>query len=242
METTRPPLIEVTGLGYAVEGRCILDDVTIEARQRRIGIVGRNGSGKTTLARLLAGLVAPSEGTVRIDGCDMARDRRAALGMVGILFQNPDHQILFPTVGEELAFGLVQQGNRDADVRVREMLDRFGKGHWHDAAVHGLSQGQRQLVCLMAVLVMAPRVIVLDEPLSGLDIPTTRALQRYLDGLPQTLVHVSHDPTVLTGHDRVIWLEEGRIAGDGAPGQVLPAFTARMERIGADDDLTHLAG
>lgn len=85
------PLIDVQNAALMVDGRPLLDGITISTNARRIGIVGQNGSGKTTLARLLSGLVGPSKGTVRISGVDVAQDRQAALRTVGILFQNPDH-------------------------------------------------------------------------------------------------------------------------------------------------------
>lgn len=231
-------------MSLTIEGQGILHGVTLCGDQRRIGIVGRNGSGKSTLARVIAGLQAPDTGTVQICGVDVAKDRRAAIRTVGILFQNPDHQIIFPTVDEEIAFGLRQLGQSAAEAEdgTRAILARFGKGHWAGAAVHPLSQGQKQLLCLMAILAMRPRLIVLDEPLSGLDIPTRMQLMRYLDGAEAHLIHISHDPAVLARYDRVIWIADGRIAGDGAAGNVLEAFSADMQRLGGMDDISDLAG
>ncbi len=236
--------LTLKNVSLALEGRAILHGITIGASQRRIGIVGRNGSGKSTLARVIAGLQAPDNGEVRLFGVDVARDRRTAIRTVGILFQNPDHQIIFPTVDEEIAFGLTQLGQSKAEAAagVRDILRDFGKEHWQGAAVHPLSQGQKQLLCLMAILAMRPRLIVLDEPLSGLDIPTRMQLMRYLDGIDTHLVHISHDPATLAGYDRVIWIAEGRIARDGPARNVLDAYTADMERLGGMDDISDLAG
>lgn len=225
------------------DGRAILDGLTLTLDAPRIGIVGRNGSGKSTIARLITGLIAPDSGTVRVDGHDLATDRKAALRLVGMLFQNPDHQIIFPTVEEELAFGLTQMGQSKSDARAgaRQVLADFGRADWAARAVHTLSQGQRHLVCLMSVIAMAPRLIVLDEPFAGLDIPTTRALQRHLHARPESLIHISHDPAMLAGYDRVIWLEGGKLAADGPADAVLAEFRAEMERFGDDDDRTDLA-
>ncbi|MDF1727315.1 MAG: ABC transporter ATP-binding protein [Sulfitobacter sp.] len=237
------PLIELADLRFAPEGRAVLEGISLRTQAQRIGVVGRNGSGKSTLVRLVAGLEPGAEGQVRIGGVDPLSDRKGALGAVGILFQNPDHQIIFPTVEEELAFGLRQMGLGKAAVqeRVAATLDRFGRSHWTSAAIHQLSQGQRQLVCLMAVLAMAPKVILLDEPFSGLDIPTRLHLQRVLAGINATLVQVTHDPATVADHDLILWLEEGRIARQGPPDTVLPEYRARMEEIGGSDDFTHLA-
>lgn len=234
------PLISLQDVCFTPEGKRVLRDITLVANERRIGIVGRNGSGKTTLARVMAGLIAPDTGRVRIDGKDVGRDRKAALGCVGILFQNPDHQIIFPTVEEEIAFGLTQMG-RDAGAGVAQILQQFDKAHWAPAAIHQLSQGQRQLVCLMSVLAMAPKVIILDEPFAGLDIPTTLQLERVLASLDVVLVQITHSPNAVRGYDRVIWLEDGQVVQDGAAAPVLAGFTARMAQIGAGDDLSYLA-
>ncbi len=237
-------LIELTNISFAPNGVQVLHDVTLLASERRIGIVGRNGSGKTSLARILAGLVLPTSGEARIAGVDVAKDRKAALRHVGILFQNPDHQIIFPTVEEEISFGLTQlgQSNAEAAGNTATMLARFDRSHWAKAAIHQLSQGQRQLVCLMSILAMQPKLIMLDEPFAGLDIPTTLHLKRVLSQLEAHLIHITHDPTHLSGYDRVIWIDEGRIAQDGDAGLVIETFLARMQEFGVHDDFTHLAG
>lgn len=238
------PGIELSSASVRLGGRIVLDGLTLRLTEARIGVLGRNGSGKTTLLRLIAGLIAPDAGTVRVEGADPFADRKAALAALGILFQNPDHQILFPTVEEELAFGLLQQGlpASAAAARVAALLSSEGRAHWAKVPVSTLSQGQRHYLCLLSVLVMEPRTILLDEPLTGLDLPTQARLARRFAGLPQRLVTITHDPAVLAEADRVVWLEAGRVVADGAPVEVLPAFTAEMARIGAQDADADLAG
>lgn len=232
------------GAGYGVPGRVLLSGVSAHLSEARIGIVGRNGSGKTTLLRLLAGLVAPTAGRVRVDGIDPFTDRAGALARIGILFQNPDHQILFPVVEEELAFGLRQQGlgGPEALARARAVLAAQGRAHWAGAAVSTLSQGQRQMVCLMAVLAMGPATLLLDEPYAWLDLPGRLRLMRLLEGLPQRVVVISHDPEALAGMERVVWLEGGRVRRDGPAGAVLAEYADEMARQGAADADTDLAG
>ncbi len=225
---------------YARAERLIIPDLSLNLTEDRIGIVGRNGSGKSTLARLICGLAAPDQGQVRVDGIDVVKDRAKAIRSVGILFQNPDHQIIFPTVEEEIAFGITQLGETKQTARAaaHQVLARFGKQDWAERSIHAMSQGQRHLVCLMAVLVMQPRLIVLDEPYAGLDIPTTRLLNRYLRGLDQRLLHITHDPSALAGYDRVVWIESGQVQMDGPAEPVLDAFSEAMIKLGESDDFT----
>ena len=236
------PGFRLTGVSVQLGGKTVLSDLTLSLSEPRIGILGRNGSGKTTLLRLLAGLIPPTQGTLTLDGIDPARDRKAMLSRLGILFQNPDHQILFPTVEEELAFGLRQQGQTDTAARAaaRAVLANEGRAHWATASTATLSQGQRHWLCLQAVLMMAPATILLDEPFAGLDLPAQSRLTRRLAALPQRLITVTHDPASLSGADRILWLDDGRILQDGPPDAVLPAFTATMDRIARDDHDTAL--
>ena len=238
------PGIDLVSASVRLGGRLVLDNLSLRLTEGRIGILGRNGSGKTTLLRLMAGLIAPDNGAVRLEGFDPFTERKAALAAIGILFQNPDHQILFPTVEDELAFGLAQQGlpQKQALARATEALAVEGRSHWAKAPVTSLSQGQRHYLCLLSVLLMQPRTILLDEPLAGLDLPTQARLARRFAALPQRLVTITHDPATLGSADRVLWLERGRILADGPPAEVLPAFTAEMARIGARDADADLAG
>jgi biotin transport system ATP-binding protein len=234
--------ITLQDAGYTTGGKAILSGLTLALAESRIGIIGRNGSGKTTLLRLIAGLISPSTGAVQVDGIDPFKDRRGTLARLGILFQNPEHQILFPTVEEELAFGLRQQGMPQAQAlqAARDALAAEGRTQWSGAAVSTLSGGQKHWLCLQAILLMRPATILLDEPFAGLDLPSIARIQRRLDSLPQRLIIVSHDPAAVAHANRVIWLEGGRVQADGPPAEVLPAFTAEMARIGeadADADL-----
>jgi biotin transport system ATP-binding protein len=209
----------------------VIDGVSLDMPERRIGIIGANGSGKSTLARLIAGLIAPDDGTVRVNDVDVFKDRKGALETIGIIFQNPDHQIIFPTCVEEIAFGLIQQGlsRAEADKRARAILAKYDRGDWADRLAHHLSQGQRHFLCLISILAMTPNTIILDEPYAGLDLPTSLRLHRTLADLEQQVVMITHDPRVLADFDRIIWLDQGRVVGDGAADVILPKFNSEME-------------
>ncbi|MFV0492152.1 MAG: energy-coupling factor ABC transporter ATP-binding protein [Pseudorhodobacter sp.] len=234
--------IRLEGASIKLADRVVLQDITAHLTEKRIAILGRNGSGKTTLLRLMAGLVIPDAGVVRVEGIDPATERKAMLSRIGILFQNPDHQIIFPTVGEELAFGLIQQGRsrKEAEAEVERILAAENRSHWQRAPVTSLSYGQRQYLCLLAILAMKPGTILLDEPFAGLDIPTRTRLHRRIAALPQRVVAITHDPAEIEGYDRAIWIEEGRLRADNGAMDVIARFESEMKQLGhadADTDL-----
>ncbi len=226
-------IVRLEDAGFRSGERQCVGPVTLEFRERRVGIVGRNGAGKSTMLRLLAGLDSPTEGRVVVHGRNPASERSWAVGKIGMIFQNPDQQIIFPTVEEELAFGLRQLGQSRNAARqaVREYLEMHGRADWALQQCHSLSQGQRHFLCLLAVLLMKPDILLLDEPFSGLDLPTSTWLKRELQDVGQQVILATHDMELLRSCDRVIWLEHGRMAGDGLPGEVLPVYVEAMERL-----------
>ena len=225
--------ISITDVSYQINDTAILRSVSFQSVAKRIAILGRNGSGKSTLSRLICGLDRPNQGVIRVNDIDVYKDRRAALNTVGMIFQNPDHQIIFPTVIEEMVFGLTQMGvdKPAADQRAMSYLSKFGKSDWRDRAISTLSQGQKKLLCLMAILAMEPKVIILDEPLAALDIPTQRQLTTILQSLHQTLIYITHDTGPIQNYDVAIWLEQGQVVETGSPDTVVPRFIDEMTRI-----------
>ena len=227
-------------MNHDLNDKPFFKDLSLRLTEKRIGLIGRNGSGKSTLARMISGLIEPASGSVLVHGVDIAKDRRKAIETIGLIFQNPDHQIIFPTVEEEVAFGLESlSGNRkEARKAARAFLESFGRLDWAERGTFSLSQGQRHLVCLMAVLAMQPKAVLLDEPFAGLDWPTTRRLYHWLDELEQQIVLVTHDIDHLESYDRILWLEKGTVIGDGRPADILPVYREQMERLVFVDDET----
>lgn len=207
----------------------LFEGLTLDLRERRIGVLGDNGAGKSSFLRLLNGLLKPTAGHVTVEGLDTVQDRAALPSKIGFVFQNVDHQIVFPTVLEEVSFGLREQGldARAADARAREELQRHGCGDWVETAVHELSEGQKQRLCIIAIVAMNPAVLVLDEPFSSLDLPTRLALTDVLRDLPQRIVLASHDLDLLAQMDRVLWFERGCLRADGRPDAILAAYRAQ---------------
>nr|WP_321461390.1 ABC transporter ATP-binding protein [uncultured Cohaesibacter sp.] len=231
--------ISISNLSHSIGEKSLFSDFSLSLQEHRIGLIGRNGSGKSTLSRIMCGLIEPKVGDVRVNGVDVFKDRAAAIATIGIIFQNPDHQIIFPSVEEEIAFGLESLlGSRKlAREKARAFLEDFGLLSWAERGTDALSQGQRHLVCLMSVLAMEPGVIVLDEPFAGLDLPTSRKLFARLERLEQQLVLVTHDFEHLKQFDRIIWIEHGQLVQDGRPDEVLPAYREAMEKLAIADDI-----
>lgn len=223
-------MIELINVALDRRGRRVLSGLDLTLTERRIGIVGANGSGKSSFARLLNGLLKPSEGTVRVFGTDTVADPKAARRHVGFLFQNPDHQIVYPTVAEDLAFGLKNRELSKGEIapRVEATLTRFGLSGFGERLVHELSGGERQLVALAGIMVLEPRLLVLDEPTTLLDLRNKRRIAQAIDALAQRAIVVSHDLAFLEHFDRVLVFEDGRVVVDDRPSIALPAYVARM--------------
>jgi len=217
-------VITLQGVGVSKAGREILSDISLTLRERRIGIIGHNGSGKSTFAKLLNGLESCSRGHVAIGDAGASDDRIRR--MVGFVFQNPDNQIVFPIVEEDLAFGLKKSGLSKADIaaRVADYMERFGISHLKRRFTHELSGGEKQLIALIGVLVMEPGYVVLDEPTTLLDLRNRAMLLKTLRALEQTLVIVSHDLDFMMDMERVVLIHEGRIHADGDPATVIATY------------------
>ena len=221
--------VELRDVTHAYGDRTVLTDVSLTLTESRIGVIGANGSGKSTFARLLNGLVVPTAGTVLVDGLDTRTQVRDVRRRVGFVFQDPDAQIVHPTVAEDVAFGLINQAVPADEVarRVDEVLVQYGLDGHRDHPAHLLSGGQKQLLAIAGVLVMRPQRVVFDEPTTLLDLGNTRRVARVVDGLEQHVVVVTHHLDLLAGFDRVLVFEGGRVAADGTPAETVPWYVAR---------------
>jgi len=225
-----------------------LDDVTLEVcRSERVCVLGANGSGKSTLASVICGLLAPDEGDVELAGhavCtggvpDLAayRDARRQLGLV---FQNPDDQIVTSVVADDVAFGPENLGVPRAQIsaRVARELRRVAMEKYAHADPSRLSGGQRQRVCIAGALAMEPAVLVLDEPSSLLDVRGRTAIMRVMGRLAAagaTLVHVTHFMDEALAADRVVVMQHGHVALEGTPDEVFAAKNAQViEALGLE--------
>jgi biotin transport system ATP-binding protein len=222
--------IELRAVAHAYGDRPVLRDLSVTLTERRVGVIGANGSGKSTFARLLNGLVVPTSGTVLIDGLDTRTEGRQVRRRVGFVFQDPDAQIVHPTVEEDMGFGPHNQGLPAEEIarRVEEALLRYDLAGHRDHPAHLLSGGQKQLLAIAGVLVMHPQRIVFDEPTTLLDLANTRRVSRVIEALDQDVVVVTHHLELLDDFDRVLVFEDGRLVADGSPGETVPWYVARM--------------
>ena len=222
--------IELRDVAHFYGDRLVLAGLSLTLTERRIGVIGANGSGKSTFARLLNGLVVPAEGTVTVDGLDTRTQGREVRRRVGFVFQDPDAQIVHPTVEEDLAFGPHNQGlpGDETARRVEEMLVRYDLAGHRDHPAHLLSGGQKQLLAIAGVLVMQPQRIVFDEPTTLLDLANTRRVSSVIEALEQDVVVVTHHLELLDDFDRVLVFDDGRLVADGSPGETVPWYVARV--------------
>lgn len=204
----------------------VLDHVNLQVRPREIvSLVGHNGSGKSTLGRIIMGSTAASSGSVVIDGCDLgtAEGMDRARGLVGLVMQSPEDQIVSTMVGDEVAFGPknLDLAPDEIERRVTAALAAVGLEGARDRDVEAMSGGEQQRLAIASMLAMEPRYLVLDEATSQLDSaarPAFRALIRRLrDERGCGIVLITHDPIEIAMADRVVELDQGRVRWQGAP-------------------------
>ncbi|MBR2546994.1 MAG: energy-coupling factor transporter ATPase [Eubacterium sp.] len=192
-----------------------------------VAIVGRNGSGKTTLAKCLNALYIPDSGKVLIDGMDTKDDShlwdiRQTCGMV---FQNPDNQLVSSIVEDDVAFGPENLGLPPAliETRVRDALDAVGMSEYAKRAPHMLSGGQKQRIAIAGVLAMKPRCIILDEPTAMLDPKGRKEVMGIIDMLMKediSIVLITHFMDEAVKADKIYVMDLGRVIREGTPEQI----------------------
>ncbi|MDQ0850293.1 biotin transport system ATP-binding protein [Arthrobacter sp. B3I9] len=225
-------LLDRVAVRVGADGRAapktLLEGLSLELVERRIGIIGANGSGKSTLLRLLNGLVAPSSGRVLVGGSDTVRAVREVRRRVGFVFTDPLSQLVMPTGREDVDLSL-RRSVRNAAERRRQAeatLDRFGLLPLADQSIYELSGGERQLMALAAVLAVDPELLVLDEPSTLLDLRNRELLRRTLAGLSQQVILSTHDLELAQDMDRVLVVDAGRVVFDGDPAPAVEHYRA----------------
>jgi len=235
-----PPVLEMRALSYVYpQGSVALNGVDLTVRGgEMVAILGRNGSGKTTLARQAAGLLRPTAGSVKINGHEVGAREAPRMGTeIGYIFQNPDHQIFAETLLEEVSFGPRNLGCTPGQVaeRATEALVTVGLDGLEQEDPFALSRGDRQRLAVASALAARPRILLFDEPTTGLDPSSIAAMMELLQGLAgsgHTILFITHSMELAARHARrIVLLDAGRILRDATARQVLHDSQA-LDRAG----------
>jgi len=231
-----PSIIEIRNLTHRFpDGTVGLRNVNLAFHETTLTVIaGENGSGKTTLLKHLNALLKTTEGTVFLEGEPVEKDLLHTRKTVGLVFQNPDLQILGETVYDDVAFGPenLLLDPQTVKTRVMAALDSVGLADRIHRQPHLLSGGEKRLLAIAGVLAMQPKILALDEPFSGLDYSGIRKVLQHILALHRTgctLIVTTHDVEKIIAHaDRLVVMQNGSVAADGAPLDIVLA----LERFG----------
>lgn len=226
------PLINIKNLTHIFDnGKCGIENISLSIYNGEfIILAGKNGSGKTTLIRHLNGLLQPTSGQIRVNGNKVADHLLTVRKTIGMVFQDPDTQIVADTVFDETAFGL-ENLKKNADTieeKVTNVLTRLNLFHLKDRNPATLSGGEKRKLAIAGILVMGPEIIVFDEPFANLDYPGTLTVLSTIIDLNragQTILIAAHDiEPVICEATRLIIMENGQLQKDGKPLEMLEQF------------------
>ncbi len=212
----RTNILKLENIWFAYEkGKYVLKDISLSIlKGDKIGIVGPNGSGKTTLIKHLNGLLSPEKGRIFYNGYEVKK-RRELTRHVGLVFQNPEDQVFFPIVEEDIAFGPRNQGLKEEEVftRVKEAMEYLKITHLAKRSFFSLSFGEKKKVSIAGVLAMRPEIMVLDEPTLGFDPWSKKEFLEIIDEVSKrsAIVITTHDLEVLDHVNRIIMIMDGQI-------------------------------
>ena len=223
-------IVTVRDLTFTYEegAKPALDNITLSIEEGSfVAVLGHNGSGKSTLAKLIGGILTPCTGRVEVCGLDTAKEDAmdAIREQVGMVFQNPDNQIVSSVVEEDVAFAPENLGVPHDELvkRVSDALAAVGMSEYAAHSTSLLSGGQKQRIAIAGILAMKPRMIVLDEPTAMLDPKGRKSIMEVLHRLAasgMTVLHITHHMDEAVEADRVIVVDDGKILLDGTPHEV----------------------
>lgn len=253
--STSMPALELESVSVFTElpeggHRRILKDVSLQFTAKRTAVLGLNGSGKSTLLGLFNGLTHPDEGIVRVNGVDTleapSRGSTGARGHsqgarghsqgafegVGMLFAQPEAQLIMPTVAEDIDLSLRRAAAVEGSTlsgeqrreRIRELLRERGLERLEDQSVFTLSGGEKQLVALTSVLAARPQILLLDEPTTLLDLRNRARLLNHLESLDQMLVLSTHDLDLAASCDEAVIIHDGHMLAQGDAAQLVQQY------------------
>ena len=206
--------------GNVVDMQRAVNDVNLDIEAGEfVAVLGHNGSGKSTLAKHMNALLIPTEGTMLVDGIDTARETKLwkVRQKAGMVFQNPDNQIIGTVVEEDVGFGPENMGIPTDDIwkRVDDSLEKVGMTAYRYQSPNKLSGGQKQRLMIARAIAQKPRLLMLDEATSALDNLTQKKVSEALDGLKCTRIVIAHRLSTIKQCDRILVLDKGKIIEDG---------------------------
>lgn len=221
-------MLKVKDVFYSYDdGTTALSGINLEVKKGEIvALLGKNGAGKSTLFLQFNGILRPDSGEILIDGEPLKYNKKSLINArqkVGIVFQNPDDQIFAPTVEEDVAFGPLNLKLPIDEVkkRVTDALKRVGMEGFEKKAPHYLSGGQKKRIAIAGILAMKPEIMILDEPMAGLDPVGAAKIINLLKELNEegiTILISTHDVNIIQDYvDKIFVINEGKIIGDGCP-------------------------
>ena len=228
-------IIKVENLAYTYPGMdnmpgvAVFEDMNLEVEEGSfVAVLGSNGCGKSTLAKHFNSILLPTGGTVWVCGMDTSDENKliAIRRNIGMVFQNPDNQIVANVVEEDVAFGPENLGISSAEIRRRvdNALKQVGMSKYANHAPHLLSGGQKQRIAIAGIIAMEPKCIVLDEPTAMLDPRGRREVMETITRLNRekgiTVVLITHHMDEAAQAQRVVVMHQGKVAADGAPKEV----------------------
>jgi len=212
------PIINLKDVNFIYpDGKAVISHLDFSFyRGDRIGLIAANGSGKTTFFHLVMGLHKPTSGNMELFGKAVINEKDFGEGRqrIGLLFQDPDDQLFSPTVIEDVAFGPLNLGKSKANAQkiARRTLENLGMAGFEDRVTYKLSGGEKRLVSLATVLAMEPDVLLLDEPLTGLDRDTSIKIAEIIPNLDQSYIIISHDiDFLLHTTNQICTMDQGKI-------------------------------
>ena len=243
--------IEIKNLCYAYDEdngqkMPVLNDVTLDIKKGEyVAVLGHNGSGKSTLAKLLNMILVPSSGKIVVDGVDITDPELSEDDVfnlrkkVGMVFQNPDNQLVATVVEEDVAFGPENLGLPQEEIRRRvdEALETVGMSEYAHHEPHRLSGGQKQRIAIAGIIAMAPECIIFDESTSMLDPSGRKDVLKTMEQLNRekgiTVITITHYMNEAAKADRIVIIDDGRVLMDGTPSQVF-AEPEKLREAGLD--------
>lgn len=211
-------MIKIKNVTYRYQkGKDILKDITIDIQDKEtVVIMGKNGSGKSTLGKLISGIIKPKEGKILVDDLDIAdkRNKEEIRKKIGIVFQNPENQIIFNNVQDEVSFALKDLEKEEVEKRIKEALHKVHMEDKIKEDLYELSLGQKQRVVISEVLAKKPKYIVFDEPTTMIDSKGKEKIHHIVEELKKegyTILYITNMAEEILLADRILILDEGKI-------------------------------